>query len=332
MTDSIREMFTSKFGKERVVDVLQGTRLEQYSKKLGFGLYVVKGAVEPSLQEVWATGCDHMFHAMAEHQGANSVELTQRVPLYYKYKYAYFRMMEGVVGEWNCKDKYPGTQKHPLVHLDEGSDNGSCEVLVDSLKWLHNKLGIATDQGGFRSCQFNNAVAHQYKHGLDQYLPWNTDASEIFGPNPLIVSITLNSPGVFCFAPNIDMLLQEFSRPPNEFVAFSSSLRGCVALLSGDLMIMCGSFQENMKHKTLQFSHIKPSILEAFPAINPNLKKRLEQLVAEMPSLRKRKRTVCTFKRTVRPRFVLLKDTDSHLHALRTTGTCEEYSVRWRWP
>ena len=32
MTDSIREMFTSKFGKERVVDVLQGTRLEQYSK------------------------------------------------------------------------------------------------------------------------------------------------------------------------------------------------------------------------------------------------------------------------------------------------------------
>ena len=105
------------------------------------------------------------------------------------------------------------------------------------------------------------------------------------------------------------------------YYEYSRDVRGCVALFPGDLMIMCGSFQENMVHKTLQFSHIKPCILEAFPAINPNLKKRLEELVAEMPSLRKRKRTVCTFKRTVRPR---VKDTDSHLHALRTTGTCEE--------
>ena len=95
MTAGITEMLACRFGKESVVDVLEGTKLEQYSQKLGFGLYVVKGAVETSLQEVWANGCDHMFHAMAEHQGANSVELTQRVPLCYKYKYAYFRMMEG---------------------------------------------------------------------------------------------------------------------------------------------------------------------------------------------------------------------------------------------
>ena len=93
-----------------------------------------------------------------------------------------------------------------------------------------------------------------------------------------------------------------------------------MALLSGDVMIMCGSFQKNMKQQDIAILSHKTSILEAFPAINPNLKKRLEELVADMPSLRKRKRTVFTFKRAVRPRVILLKDTDSHLHALKGTG------------
>ena len=174
---------------------------------------------------------------------------------------------------------------------------------MDSPGWLRNKLGIATDQGGFRSCQFNNVVATQYKNGLDQYIPWHTHASEITDPNPLIVSITLNSPGVFCFAPSLDLLYsREFSRDMN-YYEYSRDVRGCVALFPGDLMIMCGSFQEHMLQRTLPFSHIKPYILEAFPAVNPDLKKRLEELVAEMPSLRKRKRSVFTFKRTVRRRI-----------------------------
>ena len=36
--------------------MLGGTELEQYSKDWGLGLYVVKAAVEPSLQRDWATG------------------------------------------------------------------------------------------------------------------------------------------------------------------------------------------------------------------------------------------------------------------------------------
>ena len=194
MTAGIREMLACRFGKESVVDVLEGTKLEQYSQKLGFGLYVIKGAVETSLQEVWANGCDRMFQAMAEQLGA-------------KKKYSYYRTVQGVVGECKCSYMYPGTQKHRPVQLDDDTDNGSCGVLLDSSGWLHDKLGIATQHGGFRSCQFNNVVANQYKNGLDQYIPWHTDASEIIGPNPLIVSITLNSPGVFCFAPSLDLLL-----------------------------------------------------------------------------------------------------------------------------
>ena len=82
MTAGIREMLACGFGKETVVDVLEGTKLEHYSKKLGFGLFVVKGAVEPSLQEVWANGCDRMFQAIAKQHGANSVEVRRRLPIY----------------------------------------------------------------------------------------------------------------------------------------------------------------------------------------------------------------------------------------------------------
>ena len=50
MTAGIEELLASRFGKDSVVDVLAQTALEQSSKDWGFGLYVVKGVVEPSLQ------------------------------------------------------------------------------------------------------------------------------------------------------------------------------------------------------------------------------------------------------------------------------------------
>ena len=291
MTAGIREMLACRFGKESVVDVLEGTKLEQYSQKLGFGLYVVKGAVETSLQEVWANGCDRMFQAMAEQPGA-------------KKKYSYYRTVQGVVGECNCIYMYPGTQKHRPVHLDDGTDNGSCGVLLDSIGWLHDKLGIATQQGGFRSCQFNNVVATQYDYALGQYIPWHTDANELIGHNALIASVSLDSPGAFVFAPRMGT---DFAhRWYHKQLAIrkekqkQGGVRGVLPLFPGDVMIMCGTFQENMMHKTLPVSRITPSIFGDFPAVNPRLKDSLEQILAVMPSIRKRKRSVITFRRIVR--------------------------------
>ena len=143
--------------------MLQGTGLEQYSKQLGFGLYVVKGAVEPSLQEVWTKRCDRMMEAMAEQHGANSVRVRTCM------KKHWYASVQGVVKDTappSCYG-YPGIQHDPVVQLDSGDDNEPCGVLVDSLEWLHDKLGIATHQGGFRSCQFNSVVANKYEYGLD---------------------------------------------------------------------------------------------------------------------------------------------------------------------
>ena len=75
---------------------------------------------------------------------------------------------------------------------------------------------------------------------------------------------------------------------------------GCVGLLPGDLMIMCGSFQKHMVHKTLPFSRITRFIIEDFPAINPRLKKSLEELIVKKGDFGKRKRVELEFKRTGR--------------------------------
>ena len=99
---------------------------------------------------------------------------------------------------------YPGIQHDPVVQLDSGDDNDPCGVLVDSLEWLHDKLGIATHQGGFSSCQFNSVVVNKYEYGLDQYIPWHTDSNRnMIGPRPLIASISLDCPGAVAFAPRM---------------------------------------------------------------------------------------------------------------------------------
>ena len=100
---------------------------------------------------------------------------------------------------------------------------------------------------------------------------WHTDASEVIDPNALIASVSLGCPGVLCFSPkfgtpfaeqwylkNVEKRMQNYR---------DKGVRGCVALFPGDLMIMCGSFQEHMLQRTLPFSHIKPYILRAFPGL-----------------------------------------------------------------
>ena len=221
-----------------------------------------------------------------------------------KNKYGYYRTVQGVVGECNCIYMYPGTQKHRPVHLDDGTDNGSCGVLLDSISWLHDKLGIATQQGGFRSCQFNNVVASQYDYALGEYIPWHTDANELFGHNALIASVSLDSPGAFVFAPRMGTDFANRWYHKNLAIRKEKQkqggVRGVLPLFPGDVMIMCGTFQENMMHKTLPVSRITPSIFGDFPAVNPRLKDSLEELLAVMPSIRKRKRSVITFRRIAR--------------------------------
>ena len=72
------EYLASRFGKDSVVDVLAGTGLEQYSKDWGFGRYVVKAAVESSLQRDWAIGTRLAIEMAQQKRAANRQNEPQR--------------------------------------------------------------------------------------------------------------------------------------------------------------------------------------------------------------------------------------------------------------
>ena len=150
MTAGIEEMLASRFGKDSVVDVLGGTNIEQYSKQCGFGLYVVKAAVEPLVQGNWAAGTMKAI-TMAEQKRTENKQKGARKEQREPKKKDEYAWVHGVVGDTvpPCRFGYPGGDHDCVVQLDESDDNEPFKVLVDAVNWLHEKFGIATHQGGF---------------------------------------------------------------------------------------------------------------------------------------------------------------------------------------
>ena len=92
------------------------------------------------------------------------------------------------------------------------------------------------------------------------------------GDESLIVSLTLGHPGVFCFAPfyGVESARKWYYKTEDirKQCYVDERVRGCVDLWPGDLMLMCGTFQKHMAHKTLKISRIKSRMLQDFPAKN----------------------------------------------------------------
>ena len=65
-----------------------------------------------------------------------------------------------------------------------------CEVLLKSVEWVNDKLGLE------RSLQFNELVTNQYETANQEYTPWHSDKSPLLGDEGLIVSLTLGAPAL----------------------------------------------------------------------------------------------------------------------------------------
>ena len=145
-----------------------------------------------------------------------------------------------------------------------------------------------------------------YQNEFDQYIPWhadsciykddkdNVDSIEVY--SGIKASISLESPGVVAFARRSFYGKNYQRRKENQKLA---GVRGALPLFPGDLMIMCGTFQEYMVQKTLPLSRVTLSTIVDFPAVNRRLKKSLEDLIAVKPDFCKRKRVENTFQRNV---------------------------------
>ena len=93
-----------------------------------------------------------------------------------------------------------------------------------------------------------------------------------------IISITLGGPGAFCFGPDpkaqsgsIYPADNKKKIPMQREMFIHKGYRGCVALFNGDMLIMTGSFQLHMQHKTLSKKKSGRDIEEIktlYPAMN----------------------------------------------------------------
>ena len=181
----------------------------------------------------------------------------------------HYSTIQAILNECTCKYNYAGAAKHIVTQLYEGGDNGVCEVLLKSVEWVNDKLGLE------RSLQFNELVTNEYEHAKEEYTPWHSDTSPLLGDESLIVSLTLGHPGVFCFAPFYGV--ESASKWNNKSEALrkqcyrDGKVRGCVDLWPGDLLLMGGTFQKHMAHKTLKISRINIRMFKDFPAKNPEV-------------------------------------------------------------
>ena len=275
-----------KFGKRRYVDVLKGTALEQHAKDHGFGLYVVRGVLERDVEETWTTYCERMFDQKSRENGGTKLGVNKK----------FDSTLQAVMNECTCKYNYAGTARHVVVQLREDEHNGVCEVMSKSMEWVNDKLGLE------RSLEFNELVTNQYDIEKEEYAPWHTDKNPLLGRESLIVSLTLGAPGVFCFAPFYGVKSASKWNHKCEKTKkqryLNGGVRGCVDLQRGDLLFMCGTFQEHMAHKTLKISRFTESMLDDFPAVNDTVRATLCSLIKKTKALGKYRYAI-TFRRIV---------------------------------
>ncbi len=106
---------------------------------------------------------------------------------------------------------------------------------------------------------FHQIVGNRYDKTMNQAIPWHSDESALLSSNTDIVSVSLGCGGVFCYmpkqkAPGFYRSLQLGGQwHKRRQAAIDGHLRGCVPLFAGDVLLMCGSFQECMQHITLPF-------------------------------------------------------------------------------
>ena len=109
------------------VDVLQGTSLENHGKDKGFGLRVVRLALPADVERDWADDCGHMFRWKARELGGTKLGSRHKM----------YSTVQAVLNGCCCKYEYEGVAKHMVNKLYEETDNGVCQVLLESLEWIN---------------------------------------------------------------------------------------------------------------------------------------------------------------------------------------------------
>ncbi len=222
-------LLRATYGDTLVLNAFAETPLAALGEQWGFGLYVVRAALDLQLH---GEDLASMFHAAA--LGRRFVEA------------------KGMDDSCTCKYLYEGNVRNPHI------------------KMLSVPAGSTFVHSFYAKCNadpehhLHQIVGSRYDKAMNQAIPWHSDQSDLLSRNTDIVSVSLGCAGLFCYMPNEKAQHSDFHKSlklgrhwhERRRAAIGSGLRGCVPLFAGDVLLMCGSFQECMQHKTLP---VRPS-------------------------------------------------------------------------
>ena len=139
----------------------------------------------------------------------------------------------------------------------------------------------------------NEVLGNIYSREDDERINWHDDTDELYQTSTDVLSLSVGSPGVFCFQPrkneSDNRLYQALyqvtgakscKKDARRQQARDKGLRGLVPLFSGDLLVMSGNCQYYMQHKTLKFSRLTDTakVLAAYTATSETAKELLPRV------------------------------------------------------
>ena len=117
----------------------------------------------------------------------------------------------------------------------------------------------------------NIVVANSYDAALNEAIPWHSDKSKLIGDNPTIASVSLGGPRAFCLKPKDGSPWDKTfgSKQKNRKAAqIAAGVRAVLPLFAGDLVVMTGTAQSALDHKTLSVRQTTAIRLAGYPAVN----------------------------------------------------------------
>jgi hypothetical protein len=265
-------LLASAFGPDKMENCFAQTAFEPFAQNLGFGLFVIRAAMEPDMAQGIQEKLQSHMEKIGLETGVRKIQAKANRGIHY------YNTMQVVTGHCTCKYDYATTAKHPLFRLKD------VPPLQTATSWLKEKCKAPPAQ------MFNEIVANVYSRNRNEAISWHTDKNCLLRKTTDIVSLSMGAPGIFCYQPDTRSVdeFREFNIPrggeaQRRDAMINMGLRGLVPVFSGDILLMSGTFHEYLCHKTLRFTEVAvpEDLILKYPGSNANSKQLLPDVLSK---------------------------------------------------
>ena len=262
MSSDWEALLVSRFGRQHVENCFADTNFAPVAAEFGFGLFVIRNAMSSERADNIQEELHTSIEEIGKKKGLRSIQAKAQS------RTLYYNTIQVVSGICMCKYNYATTAKHPLLKVKE------VPALDKATSWLKKKCRAPPEQ------MFNEIVANEYSRNQNEAIGWHTDKNSLLANCTDILSLSLGASGVFCYQPDsrsehfekfqlCSLTLKEGEKRKQ---MINAGLRGFVPVFSGDILLMSGTFQEYLVHKTLRFKTEEKSVLAKYPGSNASSK------------------------------------------------------------